>query len=78
MYIEIQTHACIYLRKICYVYILNIFIYNIKYNTNIYCIYLCGYFYILCVYIYIYIYNKHSTHTYIMITTFILDAINHD
>ncbi len=27
---------CIYLRKICYVYILNIFIYNIKYkNINI-------------------------------------------
>ncbi len=30
------------------------------------------------IYIYIYIYNKHSTHTYIMITTFILDAINRD
>ncbi len=32
MYIEIQTHACIYLEKYA-VYILNIFIYNIKYNN---------------------------------------------
>ncbi len=26
-----NTHTCIYLRKICYVYILNIFIYDINY-----------------------------------------------
>ncbi len=26
----IQTHACIYLRKKCYVYLLNLFIYNVK------------------------------------------------
>ncbi len=36
IYIYINTHACIYFRKICYVYILNIFIYNINYiNINI-------------------------------------------
>ncbi len=35
-YVYIHTHACIYLRKIGYVYILNIFIYNINYmNINI-------------------------------------------
>ncbi len=34
-YVYINTNTCIYLRKI-YVYILNIFIYNIKYkNMNI-------------------------------------------
>ncbi len=37
MFIQIHTHACIYLRKICYIYILNIFIYDINYmNLNIY------------------------------------------
>ncbi len=36
MYILIHTHACIYFRKICYFYILNIFIYNVNYiNINI-------------------------------------------
>ncbi len=29
MYVQIHTHACIYLRKICYICILNIFIYII-------------------------------------------------
>ncbi len=50
------ANACIYLRKICYVYILNIFIYNIKYknidikmyiHVNIFKIYS------VCVYLYI-------------------------
>ncbi len=37
MYRKIHTHTCIYFRKICYVYIFNIFIYNINYmNINIY------------------------------------------
>ncbi len=29
-----QTHACIYLRKICYVYTLNIFMYDIYIHIN--------------------------------------------
>ncbi len=37
MSIEIHTHACIYLRKICYIYRLNIFTHNINYmNINVY------------------------------------------
>ncbi len=37
-YVYINTHTCMYIfKKICYVYILNIFIYNINYmNINIY------------------------------------------
>ncbi len=54
-YVYINTHACIYWRKMCYVYILNIFIYNINYmNINIYCT--CKY---MC--LYINIINIHST-----------------
>ncbi len=53
--------------KLCYVYILNIFIYDINYmHVNIFKIYA------VCVCIYIYIINIRSTHTYIMsIKTFI-------
>ncbi len=63
VYINTHTHACIYLRKIYYVYIINIFIY---YK-------LCKYIhvnnfktYTVCVCIYVYIINICSTHTYIM------------
>ncbi len=35
-YVYKYTHACIYLRKICYVYTLNIFIYDINYMNKIY------------------------------------------
>ncbi len=64
-----QMHACIYLRKICYVYKLNIFLYDIYIHINdiymqinvkikkIYAVFVC---------LYIYIINIHSTHTYIM------------
>ncbi len=46
-------------KKICYVYILNIFIYEHKYiPVNIFKIYA------VCVCLYIYIINIHSTHTY--------------
>ncbi len=47
------------------VYILNIFIYNIKYIN----VYTCKYFqniYCMCVYLYIHIINKHARHAYIM------------
>jgi len=63
------THRCIYISEKMYVYILNIFIYNINYmniNVNIFKIYT------VCVCIYIYIINIHKTHTDIMQTkTFI-------
>ncbi len=36
-YVCINTHTCMYLIKICYVYLLNIFMYNINYmHVNIY------------------------------------------
>ncbi len=60
MYIEIDTHVCIYVRKICYICILNKCIYTFNYmNINIYCT--C-----VCVCIYVYIINIHITHTYII------------
>ncbi len=50
IYIKIHTNACTYLRKICYVYILNIFIENINYmNINIYMYIFSKY---ACVYLY--------------------------
>ncbi len=64
--IEIQTHACIYLRKIWYVYILNILIYN---NVNIVCVSMSvcvlGVRACVCVF-YMYIINQHRKHAYIM------------
>ncbi len=60
--VTVITHTySIYLRKICYVYILNIFIYDIikksSIHVNIFQIYA------VCVCLYIYITNTHSTHT---------------
>ncbi len=46
----------------CYIYILNIFIYNINY-MNIY-IYVNTCKYIQCVYLFIHIININTTHTY--------------
>ncbi len=66
-----KTHTCIYFRKIGYVYILNVFVYNriyinINRHVNIFKIYT------VCVCIYIHIINIHRTHTHIMQTkTFI-------
>ncbi len=54
---------------ICYVYILNIFIYNINYmNINICMLIHVNIFkiYTVRVCLYIYIINIHSTHTYIL------------
>ncbi len=65
---HIYTHACIYLRKMCYVYILN----KCKYFQNINC---------MCVSLYKHNLNTQYTHTHTQIyyinKTFILDAINH-
>ncbi len=77
MCIEIDTRACIYVRKICYICILNKCIYKFNYmNINIYCTCVCV---CVCVCVYLCIHNKytHHTHIYIMQTkTFILDVIN--
>ncbi len=81
IFIIIHTHACIYFRKIGYVYILKISIYNIhsmninidmQIHVNIIKIYT------VCVCIYVYIINKHRTHTYYANKTFILYAIKCD
>ncbi len=67
--VYINTNTCIYLRKICYVHMLNIFMYNIKYkNMNIYKCINVNIFKIdtVCVCIYVYIINIYSKHTYIM------------
>ncbi len=75
-YVYIITHTCMYISEQNVVYVLNIFIYNIKYeykyrHVNIFKIHT------VCVCIYIYI-NIHRT-THIMQTkTFILYAINHN
>ncbi len=65
-------------RKICYVYILNIF--NLNYmNINIYST--LKYFqYIYCMCIYVFMHNKYTQYTYYIIKTktFILDVINRD
>ncbi len=56
----------VYIKKICYVYILNIFIYGIIYmNINIYMQIHVNIFkiYAVCVCLYIYIINIHSTYT---------------
>ncbi len=57
------VYACIYLRKICYICILNIFIYKLyKY------IYLnaCKYFQnIYCMSVFLYIHNKYTQYTHI-------------
>ncbi len=68
-YVYINTHTCIYLRKICYDYILNIFVYK---NINVYtCKYLQN---IYCMCVYLYIHNKYTQHTYYVNKN--LDAIN--
>ncbi len=66
-YVYITTHTCMYIFKkyICYVYILNTFVYNINYlNTNIDMEINLNIFkiYTACVCIYIYIINIHRTH----------------
>ncbi len=48
-----HTHACIYFRKICYVYILNMNVNIFKIYTEFVCIY-------------IYIITIHSKHTHIL------------
>ncbi len=58
-------HMHVYIfKKICYVSILNIFIYNIKSNNiNVYT---CKYFQtIYCMSVYLYIHNKYTQYTYI-------------
>ncbi len=46
MYIKIHKHAYIYLRKICYVYKLSIFIYNLTYmNKNYIHVNICIFFF---------------------------------
>ncbi len=66
-YVYINTHTCMYIFKKMYVYILNIFIYDINdMNVNIY---IYKYFQnICCISVYLYIHNKYTqhTHTYIM------------
>ncbi len=52
VYINSNTFMCIYLGKICYAYILNV--YACKYFPNIYC---------MC--LYLYIHNKYTQHTHI-------------
>ncbi len=65
LYIQKHTHTCLYVRQICYVYILNIFIYNINYmNVNVFKIYT------LCACLYIYIMNIQYTHIYYINKTF--------
>ncbi len=60
-YVYINTHACICLRKICYVCTFKIFIYNISYiNINIYMEIFSKYILYVCVFIYIV--NIHSIH----------------
>ncbi len=68
MYINAHTHA--YISEICYVYILNICIYNIYYmNININAnvnvnVNTCKYFQnIYCMCVYLYIHNKHIQNT---------------
>ncbi len=57
----------IFQKKMCYVYILNIFIHNINYmNIN------TGKYMYVCVFIYC---NKHTNYVN---KNFIFDAINHD
>ncbi len=60
-YVYINTNTCMYIfKKLYYVYILHIFIYNIKYNNlNIYMQIFSKYILHVCVFIY-------STHTYVM------------
>ncbi len=65
-YVHINTHTCMYIFvKICYHYILNIFIddhlYDYEYiHVNIFKVYA------VCVVFYICIINIHSTHTHVM------------
>ncbi len=57
-FVYINANTCMYIfKKICYVYILNI--YNIKYNyINVYT---CNYFQnIYCMCVYLYIHNKYT------------------
>ncbi len=58
----VHKKACIYLRKICNVYILHIFVYEYKYiHANIIIIYA------VCMHnMYLYMHNKYTQHTYIM------------
>ncbi len=68
MYIPVYkyTHIHVYIKKICYLYILNLFIYNINYmNINV-CKYMSIFHIILYVCVFIYIIPIHSTQTYIM------------
>ncbi len=58
----IQTHACIYLRIICYVYMFNIFIYNIKLEYKYIHLNILK---IFTVCVCIYIHNKCTHYTYI-------------
>ncbi len=62
MYIKIHTQACIYFRKIVYVYILNIFIYNINYMNIIIdmMMYIHVVTYCRCVCVYLCIHNKYT------------------
>ncbi len=68
MYIPVYkyTYIHVYIKKICYLYILNIFIYNINYmNINV-CKYMSIFHIILYVCVFISIIKIHSTQTYIM------------
>ncbi len=63
----------IYLRQICYVYIIHLFIYNRNYmKINIFNVY--------CMCMLLYINNKYTqyTHIYYINKNFILEAINHN
>ncbi len=74
VYINTHTHVSLYLRKICYVYIINIFICKLNYmNINI-CMQIFSKY---VLYVYVFIYTQH-THIHIYyVKTFILKAINH-
>ncbi len=69
----------IYLRQICYVYIIHLFIYNRNYmKINIHT---CKYFLsVYCMCMLLYINNKYTqyTHIYYINRNFILEAINHN
>ncbi len=65
VYIYIQTHACIYLRKICYVYKLNIFLYDIYIHINdIYMQINVKIKKIYAVFVSLYIHNKYTQYTH--------------